>query len=366
MGGKGNHILMVILIGGMLFGFCLWSLLKAPDRESLTERRQLSAFPEMTKEAVLSGRFMNDFENYALDQFPLRDSFRSVKAMVSRYGMGQKDNNGVYLQDGYLAKLDYPLNEQSVSYAARRFAYLYDRYLAGKNMKIYLSVVPDKGYFLAEAGGYPAMDYRALFHSLQAQMPYAEYIDLLPYLELSDYYRTDSHWRQEKIIPAAEYLAGRMGASGLRDIQIVSLDCPFYGVYYGQMALTPEPDQIFYADSPTLRACSVYDYETGSWLPVYDLEKGTERDPYQLFLSGSRPLLTLENPNAKTKRELILFRDSFGSAIAPLLAESYQKITLVDIRYVSPEILDKWICFQDQDILFLYSASVLNDSVTIK
>ena len=85
-----------------------------------------------------------------------------------------------------------------------------------------------------------------------------------------------------------------------------------------------------------------------------------------MFLSGSKSLLTIENPNATTDKELIIFRDSFGSSIAPLLAEGYAKITLVDIRYMSPNMLGNFMEFTDQDVLFLYSTGVLNNSITIK
>ena len=40
-----------------------------------------------------------------------------------------------------------------------------------------------------------------------------------------------------------------------------------------------------------------------------------------MFLSGSKSLLTITNPSADTDRELVIFRDSFASSLAPLLTE---------------------------------------------
>ena len=74
-------------------------------------------------DAVLSGKFMSDFEGYALDQFPLRDEWRTLKALNQLYVYRQKDNNGVYIKDGYAAKLEYPMNESSIDHAAERFRY---------------------------------------------------------------------------------------------------------------------------------------------------------------------------------------------------------------------------------------------------
>lgn len=76
-------------------------------------------------------------------------------------------------------------------------------------------------------------------------------------------------------------------------------------------------------------------------------------------------LLTIENPHA-ADRELIVFRDSFGSSLVPLLAEGYRRITLVDIRYLASARLADFIEFNGQDVLFLYSVPVLNNSETLK
>lgn len=93
----------------------------------------------------------------------------------------------------------------------------------------------------------------------------------------------------------------------------------------------------------------------GSVTKVYDEAKLGSRDLYDIFLSGSEPLLTIENPDADTEKELVLFRDSFGSSLAPLLLQGYRKVTLVDIRYMDPKLLSNYVNFQNADVLFLYS-----------
>ena len=74
-------------------------------------------------------------------------------------------------------------------------------------------------------------------------------------------------------------------------------------------------------------------------------------------------LITAEN---KINRELVIFRDSFASSLAPLLIEYYSKITLIDIRYISSNEYLKLIEFNNQDILFLYSTLLVNNSGTLK
>ena len=349
-----------------LFGFAAWNLVSPNQAESTAERRSLAQFPEATVQTILSGRFMSEFDTFSLDQFPLRDPFRTLKALTAGIVMGETDNNGIYLADGYVSKLDAALQEDSLRYAAGRFRFLYERYLADTDCRIYLSIIPDKNYFMAKQNGYPDLDYDRLISVMREEMPYAVYADLFPALSLEDYYRTDTHWRQERLGRAAVVLAETMGSGLTQEYTEKELDVPFYGVYYGQSALPLKPDSIKYLDSGLFDACTVYDYETGTEGTIYHPELARGRDPYEFFLAGSKSLLTIRNPQAKTDRELVIFRDSFGSSVAPLLAEAYRSVTLVDIRYLQPALLGRFLTFENQDILFLYSTSVLNNSVTLK
>lgn len=343
----------------------------APKAASSAERRTLAQRPALSAESVLSGRFMSGFESYALDQFPLRDSFRSLKALFHRNVFRQTDNNGIYIQDGYYAKLDYPLNEQSVDYAMERFAWLYRNCLEPHGAKVVAAVVPDKSCFLARANGYPAMDYDALMRRVAEAMPWATHVDLTATLGIDDYYRTDTHWRQEKLLPTAQKLCEALGvaAPAAGDYTPTAVEKPFYGVYYGQAALPAQPETMYTMESALLRECTVRlydDFGNETTAQVYDRTKLQSRDLYDIYLSGAVSLLTIENPRADTERELIVFRDSFGSSLAPLLVQGYRRVTLVDIRYINPMLLDRFIDFHGQDTLFLYSTLVLNDSSFLK
>ena len=369
MGLKTKAIRLAVLMAGALLAGCLCCLL-LPDREfSQSERRKLATMPELSAENLLSGAFAEDFETYVQDQFPLREGFRGLKALTETYALGKLDNNGLYLAEGHLSKLDYPLSEKMLDHAAERFRYLYDTYLAGKDMNIYLAVIPDKNVFLAGQSGRLSYDFDALVSAVRERADYMEYIDLFSVLSLEDYYRTDSHWRQERLLPVAERLAGAMGAElPQAEYQENSLDTPFYGVYSGQSALPVSPDTLVCLTSDAMDGCTVTGYGSGKAeaLPMYDMGKGQGRDPYELFLSGSQPVITIENPKAETGRELIIFRDSYASSLAPLLAGAYAKVTLVDIRYVQSDVLDRFVDFDAQDVLFLYSSTLLNNSLALR
>ena len=62
----------------------------------------------------------------------------------------------------------------------------------------------------------------------------------------------------------------------------------------------------------------------------------------------------------------MIFRDSYGSSLAPLLTEGYSRVTLVDIRYIHPDAIGEFVEFTDQDVLFAYSALILNSGRSLK
>ncbi len=335
---------------------------------SEAERRPLAQFPELSTQTISDGKFMTAFENYTLDQFPGRDLFRQLKSLTHYYVLRQKDNNNIYIADGYAAKLDYPVNTDALNHALDRLNYVYETYLKAQGSKVYMAVIPDKGYYLAQANGYPAMDYALLFDTVKARLPFATHIDITDCLRAEDYYFTDTHWRQEALLPTAQKLSAAMGltAPQAEDFTKTEISRPFYGVYYGQAALPLDPEPMYILESQLLKDCQVYNFESGKYTPVYDMDKVSGKDPYDVFLSGAQSLLRIENPTTATDKELIIFRDSFGSSITPLLVQDYKTVTLVDIRYLDSRMLGRFLEFNGQDVLFLYSTLVLNTGTTLK
>ena len=361
----------IIRNSGIAIVLTVWIILTVfawfgPQKDtSLWERRSLTQRPALTVDTLLNGTYMEKFEDYTLDQFPVRDSFRTLKSLFSFGVLQMQDNNNIYIADGYAGKIEYPLNTVSVSHALKKLNYIYEQYLKDTESKIYMTVIPDKGYYLAKPNGYPSMDYEALYRQLQTGMPWAEFVDITGDLAVTDYYRTDTHWRQEKITSVAQRLCDRLGIAMPELTPVLATD-QFYGVYYGQAALPLQPEKLYVMEGQNLKKCRVYNYETENYGNIYDTEKLLDVDPYEVYLSGPQAILTVENPNATTDRELIVFRDSFGSSLAPYFLEGYKTVTLVDIRYVSSQMLKNYINFHGQDVLFAYSTLILNNSTTMK
>ncbi len=362
---KIKNILLVVIFSLVVFVGSLW-LFASPDKDiSVWERRRLQQMPEIKLSTLTDGSFMRNFEKYLTDQFPLRNELRSLKAKMHFNVLLQKDNGGIYISEGSASKLDVKISEASVDNFADKINELYSLYLKGTDCELYYTVVPDKNRFLAEDGGYPHYDYELMYSLVDSKLSFMEKIEIDSLLFSDSYYTTDTHWRQEKLINVADKIRTSMGLSPLGELSEKSFG-DFYGVYYGQSALPLEPDKLKYLTNSEIEGCMVKNFETGKVSAVYDTEKLDALDPYDVFLSGAVSVLEVNNPKGDRQKQLVIFRDSFGSSIAPLLLQGYSKVTLIDTRYIEPEMIGDYVDFERQDVLFLYSTMMINSSSTLK
>jgi len=140
----------------------------------------------------------------------------------------------------------------------------------------------------------------------------------------------------------------------------------FYGVYYGESALNRKPERLTYLTNDSLDNVKATYLEEPSLKTIYNKDNLTNLDSYDVFLDGPSAFIEIENKDAKTSKELIVFRDSFGSSLTPLLVPYYKKITVIDNRYFHSNYLSNLIEFKDQDVLFVYSTLLINESLSLK
>ncbi len=360
-------VFVVILASLLLLNF----IVKDKDI-STSERRSLQKFPNISLDNILNGNFSDKFENYAMDQMPFRDSIRSIKTLVKLDILRQKDNNGLFILDNVIYKSIYPLNEKSVQNVASKINNIYDKYLT-ENDNVYYMIVPDKNYYLDEKSNYLKIDYNKLEKIMNDNVnSNIKYISVLDELEnIDSYYNTDTHWRQDKIVSTGtfEKITTAMNINDrIKTPFIPKTYDNFYGAYYGQLGKNVAPDIVTYLTNDVIDSATTYNYEKDKEAEVYDiLQADSSMDKYDLFLSGATPIIEIRNEMAENDKQLVIFRDSFGSSLAPLFTEAYSKIILVDTRYISTDLIEKYIEFdKNQDILFEYSTLIINESSTLK
>lgn len=350
-------VFMLIILAGLFF-----HIIEKDYIFSIAERRKLAQFPEITVKNLTNGKWTEEFEKYTMDQFVQREEFRKIKTEIELNILKKQDVNNIYKYNDFLIEQIYPIKEKSIINITNKMNEIRIKYL-NTNNNVYYTIVPDKNYYINQNN--LRLDYQKVKNIMKENLSAMEYIDIFECLSLESYYYTDSHWKQECLLTVAEKIADGMNFN-LQEHYEKEKISTFKGVYSGQFPIDTVQDEIIILENDILNNCEVYNYETKETVKIYNLNKINGFDKYDIYLSGATPLLEIKNPQSKTNNELIVFRDSYGSSLIPLLVEQYCKITVVDTRYISPKILGEYVNFENKDILFIYSIMVINNSVALK
>ncbi|MBQ4634434.1 MAG: hypothetical protein IJB71_03705 [Bacilli bacterium] len=351
-----DKIITFSFIGYILF-FGIFHFVLTDKEISISERRKLTTFPELE----LTSDYITKVDKYLLDHFPFRDEFRSLKANFNYKILNKLDNNDIYLKDNYIFKSEYPTDDKSISKFKEKVNKLMS--LLSSNNETYIMIVPDKNYYL-EDYDFLQLDYDYIYGKIN-ELNLTE-IDIRNLMELDDYYETDTHWKQEKLDKVIKKMSEVMDFDYEIQEYKENKYNKFYGVYYGESAISREPETLTYLTNDDINNVSVKYLENKELTKIYNLEKLESLDSYEVYLDGASSFIEIENANSRSNKELIIFRDSFGSSITPLLVKYYAKITLVDNRYINSDTFKNLIEFKDQDVLFLYSTLIVNNGSSLK
>ena len=361
---KKYSIFITVLFCLFLFGFGI-VLLVSPSRDfSDQENRYLAQFKAPTLDTLRSGKFMEDFEDYVTDQFPLRDGWIRIKAMSERL-LGKQENNGVYFgTDGQtlFAQFNAPTDTE----LSQRVGFVNS---LGENLDVpvYFSLVPDKSYVWANrlpANAPNVDDGSTIERAMALSGDSVSFIDLRDTLTyVSDcFYRTDHHWTTIGAFHSYEALSRGMGGDGEIELSpaLVCSDT-FYGTTYSSSgAGWVYPDSIctMVPEGGSKGNITVTGYPDGQPIEssLYHPDKLEVKDKYAFFLGGNQPLCVIRNPDAPNGK-LLVVRDSYSDSLAPFLAEEFQEVHLFDLRYTNLS-LKQYVEENGIDrVLVLYSAA---------
>ncbi len=360
MNDKIKDIVVTIIFLFTVISLFLINVIKEDTDISVAERRKLATMPELTTKSLFDGTYFKKFDSYVTDQFVERDAFRKIKIDIELSTKGEYNN--LYLYDYYIIEEIFPLNSNSINNLTNKINYIKDTYL-NNNSNIYYTIIPDKNYFVNN--GNIKLDYNKLQDMMKNNLSNINYINIFDKLTLDNYYKTDTHWKEEDLFNVANTIANQMNFD-ITNNNVVNTITTFKGSYAGRLSVTKDIDTIKTISNPSTLNSSVYNYETKKYTDIYDYTKINSLDKYDIYLSGAVPIIDIINNNTSSDKELIVFRDSYGSSLIPLLIEGYKKITVIDIRYISSKILNKYIDFNDQDVLFMYSILTINNSFSIR
>ena len=283
---------------------------------SVNEKRVLAQAPDLSPSAILKGETQKELEDFTSDQVPGRDFFVGVNAYWT-LATGRNGAQDIYHgRDGYLINSPKPYNEALLTDNLTRF----DAFAAKTGLPADLIMVPTTGYLMEDK--LPAA--HGAYHDDQVYDLAAEKVQALRILDVRETLR-------------------------------------HYGTTWsGSAYWLTKPDTVELWDSGA-QVTVTLDDGAGQVKTAHSLffrDHLEDLDKYPVFLDGNHALVTIENPSAPGGSVLVI-RDSYAHCFATFLAEKYQKVTLVDLRYFRTPVSDLLAEHPADRLLVLYGVDNL-------
>ena len=353
----------VIFLSGIIIAFTVADLLNEERLFSESENRILAQKPELTKETLLSGEYMTDYEEYMNDQFVSRDIWIRIKTGIDML-MQKNLIGGVYLaEDDYLIEqhTEEDFKEELVVKRVGQLQKLVEKFPATEVM-----LVPTADNILSEKlpPFAPYYDDKQLIDRVAEAIGEEHMINVYDALkEHADeeiYYRTDHHWTSLGAMYA--YRAWAQGRVDIpfwyREDNMITVTDAFEGTLQAKLNMPVEAEKIKIFPQTIAKPVSItYDYtiKADSFYEERHLET---KDKYSYFIDGNHGLaeIVTENNNG---RELFVIKDSYANTFIPLIAHHYSKVYVLDLRYFNGSLFKFMEQYDkgDMEILVLYNCA---------
>ena len=316
-----------------LFLLILFGLHFRADRAfSKLENRYLASSYTLSWQTVINGEFMNEFEEYIEDQYPLRDILIKTKNLVERILM-KKDINQTYIgkNDFYFSKDDTDEREQFTKNIEYLETFQNQINIPLTFLSIYSSYSIYDEYLPKYAIEYDERKYQAIVE--QSRLHYIDtYDSLKKHKNENDllYFKSDHHWTSTGAYYAYVDICNFFHLTPYAFTRKIA-DKTFYGTLYSNAPLFQYPGDAFVWLEDENRYTVTYPQENKNSDTMYVKENLLEKDMYTFFLGGNHPEVIIHNDNGEGN--LLIVRDSFTNALAPFLANHYKNIYLIDLRY---------------------------------
>lgn len=337
---KFTDILTCVLFCGFL-GLMLVLFLVTPHQEtSELEKKALQDPPELEQEAVLSGQYGKEAEDYIAEQLPGRSFFVGVNAYYDLWS-GRQGTKDILLAEG--GRLVEKPNTFDKSAIAQKMGII-NAFSQTVSQPVDLMIVPSSGYMVRReiCGVHDAFtDDAILAHAYSQAGENVRPVDLLTAFAAEEpgklYYRTDHHWTSLGAYKAyAAYMEGLGKAYPAQNVFAVEGHSGFYGTTYSRSGLwLTEPDMVELWDGGKALTVTIQKNRQDPGTThdgLFYREHLEAMDMYPVYLDGIHPIVRVQNPQGQGK--ILVIRDSYASCLGTFLANSYAEVVLVDLRYL--------------------------------
>ena len=338
---KLTDILTCALFCGFLGAMLLLFLVLPKSDFSEREKRNLAEAPTAEMDAVLSGDYGNQVENYIADHIPGREFFVGVANYYDLLS-GRQGTKDVLLAEG--DRLVEKPNAPNETAAQKNMRYI-NQFSQIIGQPVDLMILPSAGFAVRDeilGAHLPYRDDEIIRDIYSMAEQGVQTVDMVAVVENAAdpgalYYRTDHHWTALGAYSAYSAYMELVGREypGAEEFT-VERHGGFYGSTHSKSGLWLIPSEdVELWDSGKAFTVTTHqnsaDIEGTAHEGVFYRENLEALDKYTVYLGGNQPLVRIHNPEGEGK--ILVIRDSYANCLGTFLANSYAQVVLVDLRY---------------------------------
>ncbi len=332
------NIVSVVLFVGFSVVMCLLYIIMPGNDFSEKEKRYLADFPEVSWSNISSGEFSEEIETYLADRIPGRDFFVGISSYYNLFS-GRQVTKDIYVAENNRLVEAPPVYDEK---AIRKNTFFVSEFAKKVDTPVDMMIVPSAGFIYEDSVKGIKDDYTddeiisKIYSSVSSIENFADTVSVFRNSENKNelYYLTDHHWTSAGAYEAYVSYMDILGKSYPEKSEFKIENHPgFYGSNYSRSGLWLYPSEDVQLWKNNTDFTVVNDADNTPHSGLFYEERLSELDKYTVYLDGNHAKVSIDNPDAKGEGKLLVIRDSYANCLGTFLANSFENVTMVDLRY---------------------------------
>ncbi len=357
-----KNLLMIIMFFMLIFGLPIISFILPDLKFSENENRVLADVPELSLDNIKNKTFMSDLDLYMSDHFAGRENWIIAKNKSDKI-IGKTEVNGVITLDDQMIEVWKSYDEERIY---KNLDYINNFAIENKEKNISFMLSPTvQGVLMKELPSNAGLLYQDEFiedcyNELEALNTINIYDKLLDNYEDYVFYRTDHHWTSYGAFLSYKEYTKTLGLKSLEieDFNIENVSNDFKGTLYSKTldnSITPDRIDFYILKENEPEIVVKIPNKDKDHEGLYYEEFLSKKDKYCSFIGSNQPMVNIENQSLENGKTILILKDSYAHALIPFLSKNYEKITMIDLRYLNIQTLNLIDLDEYSDVLFVYN-----------
>ena len=336
---------ITIIVFGVFLGIVFIGYTFTKDRNfSTMENKNLIGSVGLTEYSIMEGELSENLYTYMRDQVPFRDNLVLLSNDTQNVLAGDCINDVYIGEDGYLLKNFqapgdiYDANIEAVTSLCNDI----------KDAEIIVEIVPTSTYVyedklpkhvsvynesdVIEDATNKLVDTEASIIDVSASLTAHKDEDI--------YFKTDSHWTMDGAYYGYADICKGLGIepTDRKKLSKTVGSDSFLGDLYSMAPIDNQADDdlVMYINSSGEYKVDYID-DGARAVSMMNIESLKLKDKYKVFLDGKHSRVRIAS-NSENAEKILVIKDSYGNSLVPFLADNYNEVNVIDMRYYTDSI----------------------------